>query len=362
LISVADPGRAVVAQRPELAAAIARVLDSGRYVLGPEHDAFESELATYLGVAHCVAVASGTDALELALRALECAPDGEVITAANAGCYASTAISRAGLRVSFADVDPTTLLLSVETVEPALSARTAAVVVTHLYGTLADVEPLVDLCHANGVAVVEDCAQAAGARRGARMAGSFGDLAAFSFYPTKNLAALGDGGAVATDDSALADRLRQLRQYGWRHKYEVVTDGGRNSRLDDVQAAILRTRLPRLDADNERRRAVVSAYSRALRPDVGRLVVRDAEDCVCHLAVALVENREAVRDAMRDAGVGTDVHYPVADHRQPCRADRFADLSLPVTEHATARVLTLPCHAELDDAEVELVCEALGAL
>jgi dTDP-4-amino-4,6-dideoxygalactose transaminase len=358
VIPVADPGRAVAAQRRELDVAIARVLEGGRYVLGPEHDAFESELAAYLGVSHCVAVASGTDALELALRALECPSYGEVVTAANAGCYASTAISRAGLSVLFADVDASTLSLSAETVEPALTDRTVAVVVTHLYGALADVEGVVDVCGSRGVAVIEDCAQAVGARRGQRMAGSFGDLAAFSFYPTKNLAALGDAGAVLTGHSTLAERLRRLRQYGWEGKYRVVGEG-RNSRLDELQAAILRTRLPRLDFDNERRRAILGAYSRALREEAGRLVVRDEEECVCHLAVALVEERERIRGVLCDADIGTDVHYPIADHRQPHWADRFRDLRLPITDHATEHVLTLPCYPELDDSEVERVCEVL---
>ena len=361
MIPVADPGRAVAAQRRELDVALARVLDSGRYVLGAEHDAFELELAAYLGVSHCVAVASGTDALELALRALECPVASEVVTAANAGCYASTAISRAGHSVRFADVDESTLAVSARTLEPALTDRTIAVVVTHLYGGLGDVEDVVELCRPRGIAVVEDCAQAAGARRGGRMAGIFGDLGAFSFYPTKNLAAIGDAGAVVTDDATYADRVRQLRQYGWHGKYEVVGEG-RNSRMDELQAAILRTRLPRLDAHNVRRRAIVAEYARELPPDVGRLVVRDAEDCVCHLAVALIGERDRAREVLRAADIGTDVHYPIADHRQPHWGGRFQDVVLPVTEHATERVLTLPCYPELDDSEVERVCGMLAAI
>jgi dTDP-4-amino-4,6-dideoxygalactose transaminase len=361
LIPVADPGRAVAAQRRELDVALARVLESGRYVLGAEHDAFELELATYLGVSHCVAVASGTDALELALRALACPSDGEVVTAANAGCYASSAVSSAGLSVRFADVDESTLAVSPHTLEPVLTDRTVAVIVTHLYGRLGDVEGVVELCGRKGIAVVEDCAQAAGARRGGNMAGSIGDLGAFSFYPTKNLAAIGDAGAVVTGDSGYADRLRQLRQYGWQGKYEVVGEG-RNSRMDELQAAILRTRLPHLDAHNLRRRAIVAEYARALRPDTGQLVVGDEEDCVCHLAVALVEGRDRVRDALRAAGVATDVHYPIADHKQPHWDGRFHDVVLPVTEYATERIVTLPCYPELDDGEVERVCTALAAI
>ena len=335
MIPVADPRRAVAAQRRELDAAIARVLESGRYVLGPEHDAFESELSAYLGVAHCVAVASGTDALELALRALDGPADAEVVTAANAGCYASTAISRAGLSVRFADVDPLTLLLSVETLEPALTARTVAVVVTHLYGALADVDGVVDLCRSRGVAVIEDCAQAAGARRGQRMAGAFGELAAFSFYPTKNLAALGDAGAVVTGDATLRGAVAAAAAVRLGGEVPGGRRRGRNSRLDELQAAMLRTRLPQLDRDNERRRAIVGAYASAL---LARL---DGWSCTTRRTASatwrsrLSRSASGSASALRDAGIGTDVHYPIADHRQPHWADRFREVTLPVTEHAT---------------------------
>jgi dTDP-4-amino-4,6-dideoxygalactose transaminase len=359
MVPVADPARAVRAERPALERALRRVLDSGRYVLDREVQGFENELAAHVGVDECVGVASGTDALELALRAVGCAAGDEVVTAANAGFYASAAALAVGMRVRYADVDPASLTVSVESVEDALTPTTAAVVVTHLYGLLADVEAIVALCRRRGVKVVEDCAQAAGARRGGRRAGSFGDAAAFSFYPTKNLAALGDGGAVATSDTGTAGRARMLRQYGWESKYRVAAPGGRNSRLDELQAAILRARLPLLDVANDRRRAIVRAYEKVLAGASARLVTRAGEDSAAHLAVVVVDERDSVRAALAAEGVGTDVHYPVADHRQPVWGDRHADVRLPVTEEAVDRVLTIPCYPELTDEEVERVADAL---
>jgi dTDP-4-amino-4,6-dideoxygalactose transaminase len=342
-----------------LNATLARVLESGRYVLGPEHDQFEVELARYLGATHCVGVASGTDALGIALVAVGCAPGDEVVTAANAGFYSSAAAHAAGLRVRYADVAPETLTLSAGTVEQALTRETRAVVVTHLYGLLADIGAIVELCRSHGVAVVEDCAQAAGARRGARSAGTFGDAAAFSFYPTKNLGALGDGGAVVTEDDAVAAHARSLRQYGWEAKYRVVRPGGRNSRLDELQAAILRTRLPHLDPWNERRRSIAARYSGALSVDAGRLVSLAGDEYVAHLAVVVAVDRDDVRSRLQAADVGTDVHYPIPDHRQPVWGGALVDFRLPVTEHAAEHVLTLPCFPELTDNEVARVCEAL---
>jgi aminotransferase EvaB len=362
LVPVADPRRAVEAQRGEIDAAVARVLDGARYVLGPEHDAFEQELGAYLGAAHCVGVASGTDALELALLAVGCRPGDEVLTAANAGFYASAAARSVGLGVRYADVDEATLTLSAETVDAALAPATKAVVVTHLYGVMATMEPLAELCRERGVALVEDCAQSVGARAAGRAAGTFADAGAFSFYPTKNLAAIGDGGAVVTGDATIAERVRGLRQYGWESKYTVRLPYGRNSRLDELQAAILRVRLPRLDEWNERRRAIAARYAETLPPSAGRLVRGEGEAYVAHLAVVLAADRERVRAHLRERDVGTDVHYPIADHRQPVWEGAFESEGLPVTEHAVGHVVTLPCFPELTDNEVDRVCEALSEL
>ena len=359
----ADPKRSAEALHGELSAAFEAFLVRGWYIHGPEHAAFEGEFASFLGVRHCLGVASGTDALELALLAVGCRAGDEVLTAANCGGYTMTAARRVGLRVRFADVDPTTLGLSRATVEAALTPALRAVVVTHLYGLVAEIEEVVSLCRERGVAVIEDCAQAAGARRGGRRAGAFGDAAAFSFYPTKNLAALGDGGAVVTDSDEAADRVRRLRQYGWDRKYEITLPGGRNSRLDELQAAVLRIGLGRLDESNARRRRIVERYAGALPPAVGRFVAGEGEDYVAHLAVVvLVEDREHVRAALDAAGIATDVHYPIADHRQPAWRDEYDDVQLPVTEHAVGHVLTVPCFPELTEDEIERICEALRGL
>jgi aminotransferase EvaB len=285
----------------ELQQAVARVAASGWYVQGPEHAAFEQELAAFCGVSDCVGVGSGTDALELALRAVAFPASGAVLTAANAGGYTSIAARRAGFEVRYADVDHDTLCLDSEDVAARLNG-VAVVVLTHLYGRLAAVEQIADLCRARGIALVEDCAQAAGAQRDGRRAGSFGDAAAFSFYPTKNLAALGDGGAVLTSRRAVAEKLRRLRQYGWSGKYVIEVEGGRNSRLDEMQAAVLRIRLRTLDAENEKRRGVLRRYREASRGSSVAVPGVDGEDHVAHLAVALVDEREAVRARFAAAG------------------------------------------------------------
>ncbi|MEP7192052.1 MAG: aminotransferase class V-fold PLP-dependent enzyme [Actinomycetota bacterium] len=347
--------------REELLAALGRVASSGWYVHGPEHDAFQREFADFVGVGRCVGVASGTDALELAVRAVGQGRVGSVLTAANAGGYTSTAARLAGREVTYADVDPPHLCLTPGSVEPALEG-VAICVVTHLYGALAPVEQIVEVCHDRGVAVIEDCAQSVGAQRGGRMAGSFGDAAAFSFYPTKNLGALGDGGAVVTSDDELSAGLVRLRQYGWTSKYTIGVAGGRNSRLDEIQAAVLRSRLPHVLGWNQRRREIIIAYAAASAGTCLTMLPVGGVDHAGHLAVGLTPRRDHVVATLAAAGVRSDVHYPVPDHLQPAFAHDFAHLSLPVTEESAAMVISLPCFPELTDREVEQVCDALRTL
>lgn len=356
-----DLARGHAEQATELRDAVAAVMRSGWYVQGPAHDRFEAELAAFLGVDRCLGVASGTDALTLALRAVADRSGGAaVVTAANAGGYTTAAARLNGLRPVYADVSPESLCLTPGTVERALDDEVAAVVVTHLYGRMADVEGIVALCHERGVAVVEDCAQSIGASRDGRAAGSFGDVATFSFYPTKNLGAMGDGGALATSDPTLADRLQAMRQYGWTGKYHVTHPGGTNSRLDEVQAAVLSVRLPLVEAHNERRRAIISRYATAAEGVAGfRVLPAEDEAHAGHLAVAVVEDRDRVRDHLARHGVGTDVHYPVPDHRQPISPTPTP--ALPVTEHAADHVLSLPCFPQLTDDEVARVCDAIAS-
>lgn len=338
-----------------------KVVSSGWYTLGSEVEQFEGEFAAHVGTRHCIGVASGSDALELSLRAVGCGPGDEVVTAANAGMYTTLAVLRIGATPKFADVSRETFNLTASTVEPAISSTCKAVVVTHLYGRLADVENLAVLCRSRGVFMIEDCAQAAGAERGGKLAGSFGHAAAFSFYPTKNLGGVGDGGAVTTNDDEVADSVRSLRQYGWSTKYRVERPGGMNSRLDEIQAAVLRIRLPLLDGHNYRRRMIAREYAQALPARAGRLLIGSGKEYTGHLAVIVCDERQRTKDRMTDAGIATAIHYPVPDHHQPILLTRAEPVDLPVTEYAAAHVLSIPLFPELREDEVHRILKVLEA-
>ncbi|TAN62904.1 MAG: DegT/DnrJ/EryC1/StrS family aminotransferase [Magnetospirillum sp.] len=334
-----------------------RVIDSGWYVLGNEVAAFERDFAGYCGAAACIGVGNGTDALELALRALGCGPGDQVLTVANAGMYAASAICCVGARPVFVDIDPLRLTMDPTSAAGHVTARTKAVVITHLYGRLADLAGLRAVL--GDLPIIEDCAQAHGATSAAGIrAGAFGAIGCFSFFPTKNLGALGDGGAVITSDAGLAEELKRLRQYGWSEKYQATSRGGRNSRLDEMQAAFLRVKLPLLDGWNARRRAIVARYRAAL-PDGA--MPKPGLDDVGHLAVARLADREAVRGRLAEAGIQTAIHYPVADYRQPALAHLGPVPPLAETERALAEILTLPCFPELTDTELDMVATILAA-
>lgn len=339
----------------DIGAAIARVLGRNWYVMGEELVGFEAEFARYLGVRECVGVANGTDALELALRAVGVGAGDLVVTVANAGFYGSAAIHAVGAIPLYADVDGQTLTLSPQALARALEHGPKAVIVTHLYGQLALMDELTPLCQSAGVALIEDCAQAHGARRAGRMAGSFGDAACFSFYPTKNLGGMGDGGAVASNDTDLAARVRSLRQYGWAAKYTVAVPGGRNSRLDEIQAAILRVKLPHLDEANSMRRLIASRYSEAFADLPLRCPVSTGEDNVAHLFVVRTDRRDALGEYLGRRGIATAVHYPVPDTQQPAWPDVHQAGPLPTTEEACATVLTLPCFPDLSRDDLDTV-------
>lgn len=355
-----SPGRALSIQHGELLALTSRVFDSGWLVHGPEHRAFEDALAEFVGARHALGVASGTDALEIALRSARTDERTVVLTVANAGAYATTAARAAGYDVRFCDVDPETHLIDRIALEAALDDRVFAVVVTHLYGRLADVAAIRELCAPRGVTVIEDCAQAIGARGPLGAAGSLGDLATFSFYPTKNLGALGDGGAVTTSDDGLANRVRELRQYGWSEKYLITRTGGRNSRLDELQAAFLAYRLPFVDVWNRTRRGIIVEYGAAAPAAVRVLPAVDETHCG-HLAVVITEDAAALARHLSDHGIQTAVHYPVPDHHQPALRSPAGAVSLPQTERLVGRILSLPCFPELTRAEVDQVCEGLAS-
>ncbi|MFB3303600.1 DegT/DnrJ/EryC1/StrS family aminotransferase [Pseudomonas sp. AMR01] len=336
------------------------VLDSHWYVLGNEVTLFEQAFADYVGIKHCISVANGSDALELALKGLGVESGDRVVAVANAGFYGSTAIHAVGAQPLYVDIDPSSLTICPKAFAAVLDSKPAAVIVTHLYGQLANVEEVVRIASAAGVAVLEDCAQSHGARRNGKRAGSFGTVACFSFYPTKNLGALGDGGAVVTDDDALATRIRQLRQYGWSQKYHVSIPGGRNSRLDEMQAAILRVKLPHLDTWNEQRRSIAKRYNAAFAALDMQLPCSTGEDYVAHLYVVRVKTRTEFAAALKEKMVTTDIHYPVADHKQPAYAV-VSPQALNATEQACETVISLPCYPGLTGEEVERVIEAVTA-
>jgi dTDP-4-amino-4,6-dideoxygalactose transaminase len=348
--------------RSDLVAAVARVLSSGWFVLGAEGRAFETELASALGARHAVGVGSGTDAIELALRALELGPGDEVVTQANTCVPTVAAIERAGATPVLCDVEPEAGTMDPVSLRGALGKLTRAVVPVHLYGQCSDTEAILDVCSDRGIAVVEDCAQAAGAQLRGRPAGTIGSLGCFSFYPTKNLAALGDGGAVLTNDDELAGRLRLVRQYGEAERYNHVT-AGVNSRLDEVQAAVLRTRLPHLQDWNARRVEIAALYTEALADSVVRpLAQLDGRTHVFHLYVVDAPDRAALQRHLEDAGIGTLIHYPKPVHgHPPYRRLGYGPVPLEAAERLCSRILSLPIYAELRDDEIERVAEALRA-
>jgi dTDP-4-amino-4,6-dideoxygalactose transaminase len=341
-----DPSRAYKAQRAELEAAFRRVLGSDQIVLGPEVDAFEGELAERVGTTHAVGVASGTDALELALRSLELPPQSEVLCPNITAFATAVAVLRAGHRPVLVDCDPESLNLDPGRAAKARSPETAAIVVVHLYGRPAPVAELRGL----GLPVIEDASHAHGLEIDGHPAGSIGDVGCFSFYPTKNLGAFGEAGAVVTSDEALVQRVRELRAYG------AGRDGrarvlGRNSRLDELQAAFLRVRLQRLDQDNRRRAQLAAAYDLALG--------RESPDGVHHLYVLRSDRRDELRSRLAAADVETAIHYPTTIHEQPLFDSCRRGDELPVSTQAAREVLSLPCYPHLTDEEQSRVIEAL---
>lgn len=343
-----------------LGAAGSSVLQSGWYVLGSQVKDFEQEFASYCQTEHCVSVANGTDALELAMRALDVGQGDEVVTVANAGAYSTTAIYAVGAVPVYVDVDAATLMLSIDHLRRLISAETKAIVVTHLYGQAAPVDEALTIAAEFGIPIIEDCAQAHGALLNGRRVGSFGALGCFSFYPTKNLGALGDGGAITTNDVALAKRVQMLRQYGWERKYEIALVGGRNSRLDEMQAAILRVKLQYLDNWNQRRFEISRLYVEGICHSLVALPHIVSGSFVGHLFVVRSSQRDGLREHLMHNQIMSEVHYPIPDYRQPAFAAKFQGVSLSATEQACGEILTLPCFPEMTDAEVKHVIDVVN--
>lgn len=345
--------------RAELDEAWASVLDDGRFIGGPQVEQFEAEFAAYCGAPHSVGVANGTDALELILAGLDIGAGDEVIVPANTFVATVEAVVAVGAIPRFADVDPETLLIDPVAVEHMITPATRAVIAVHLYGQMADVDTLDRLARHAGIVLIEDAAQAHGASYAGRRAGSVGVASGFSFYPGKNLGALGDGGAVVTRDAALAARIRRLADHGRAADDRYCHDlSGRNSRLDAVQAAVLRVKLRRLDDDNARRVEAMQWYREALPASCRPVGLAPEAYAVHHLAVVQVDERDLVTKVLTEAGIGWGLHYPVPCHQQPAFA-AYATGPVPVVEAAAGRILSLPMAPTITRHDVDRVAEAL---
>ncbi len=361
-----DPRATFIAHREEILDAVTRVLDGGRYILGDETGAFEREFAAHAGVAHGIGVASGTDALQVGLRAMGIGPGDAVLTVSHTAVATVAAIEMTGATPVLVDIDAATMNMSPESLGETIEAysgthRLKAVVPVHLYGHPAAMPAILEIAREHDLQVLEDCAQAHGAEISGKRVGSFGDAAAFSFYPTKNLGAFGDGGAIVTNDEGIAGRVRALREYGWRDRY-ISADAGVNSRLDELHAAMLRVKLRYLDAENERRRQIALAYRVALEDSELVLPVEQpGGHHVYHLYVIRTPHRDRLQKHLSASGVITLVHYPRPVHLQPAYRERVpvAPGGLPATERVCGGILSLPMHPYLSDEDVAEVCEAL---
>ena len=337
------------------------MLDGGRFIFGEELERFEASFASYCGTRFAIGVASGTDAITVALQAAGVSPGDEVITAANTCIPTIVGIEGAGATPVLVDCDEATYTLDPTLLEEAITPRTRAIVPVHLYGQCADLDPILSIAQRHGIHVIEDCAQAHGSEYDGRRAGSFGRAAAFSFYPTKNLGAFGDGGAVVTNDEEVANRARLLRNYGERGRFEHVLRG-RNSRLDALQAALLTAKLTHLDAWNERRRALARRYRSAIEGS-GAQAPQEAERRrhVYHLYVIRVNERDRFRSALADMGIETAVHYPTPVHRQSPYADLMPiGRSLASCDELASQIVSLPLYPELSDDEATRVASAVA--
>jgi dTDP-4-amino-4,6-dideoxygalactose transaminase len=360
-IPLADPKADLAHLRSEILAAVARVLDGGSYILGPEVADFERDMARRIGVPGAVGVASGTDALVLALRALRISDGDEVITVSHTAGPTVAAIHMVGAVPVLVDIDPATYCLDPDALDHALSARTKAILPVHLYGHPADLDRICAFAQAHRVAVIEDCAQAQTASVGGRDVGSIGDIGCFSFYPTKNLGAIGDGGLVVSSDQDIVERLRQLRTYGWTKPQFAEVADGRCSRLDELQAAVLNVKLDGLAGDMDRRREIAAQYAAAF---ADLPLVRPLERAGCrhayHLYVVRCERREALANHLDRLGIATGLHYPYPVHAQPAlAAGARIPRPLQITEEICRQILTLPLYPSMPKESVSAVIDGV---
>ncbi len=357
-IPVIDLKKQYESIRLELDDAIARVLTKGSFILGAEVAAFEKEFAEYCGVSHAVGVASGTEALQLALLACGVGENDEVLTTAHTAVATVSAIEATGAHPVLVDIDLNRYALNPNLLAQSITPRTRAIIPVHLYGCPVDMNPVIQFAREKNLFVVEDCSQAHGALYEGRKVGSLGDIAAFSFYPTKNLGAFGDGGAVVTDNAELAEKVRLLRQYGWKEHY-ISSVKGINSRLDELQAAILRVKLRHLDEWNSRRRDLANLYYELLaETEVVLPALPENSSHVFHQFVIRHPQRDALKKYLKERGIHSLIHYPVPIHLQPAYAELgYSAGSLPNAERASREVLSLPLYPELTEEKIKRVCQ-----
>jgi dTDP-4-amino-4,6-dideoxygalactose transaminase len=359
MILCANPKAQYLAYKTEIDEAIQRVLDKGRYILGEEVRNFEAEFASFVGVRNGIGVGSGTEALHVALAACQIGPGDEVITVSHTAVATVAAIELMGATPVLVDIEPGFYTLDPGQLRSMITDHTRAIIPVHIYGQPADLDPIMNIAREKNLLVIEDCAQAHGAAYRGQRVGSFGDIACFSFYPTKNLGALGDGGMVVTNDAELAERARLLREYGWAERY-VSHVAGWNSRLDEMQAAILRIKLRGLETDNQKRARIAEQYTDGLK-DCGLILprVRHHATHAFHLYVVRVSERDKMQASLQRQDVNTLVHYPVPVHLQPAYRERVRVTRMPETEAAAREILSLPIYPELTDLEVQQVIESV---
>jgi len=361
MILCANPAAQFKSYQAEIEASVLTILRSNRYILGAEVETLESEFANYIDTSSAIGVANGTDALELAMRALDIGPGDEVITVSHTAVATVAAIEAVGAIPVLVDVDPLFFTINAIQLEEVLSPKTKAIIAVHLYGQSADLDTLCRFCSQKGLALIEDCSQAHGARWQGRRVGSIGHIGCFSCYPTKNLGAVGDAGLITTNDEYLAKKIRMLREYGWQKRY-ISEFTGRNSRLDELQAAILRVKLRKLDSDNAKRVDIAKRYSQGINASFVTLpMVRDGSESVFHLYVVQVANRHRLIDSLYSRGIQTGIHYPMPIHLQPAYKSRIRTAKdMSVTRRLAEQVLSLPMYPELTTDEVTQVIAAVN--
>ncbi len=359
MILCGNPKAQYLSYKEEIDVVLSRVLNSGRYILGKEVDAFEEEFSRYISVAHGIGVGSGTEALHLALSACGIGRGDEVITVAHTAVATVAAIELAGATPVLVDIDSDFYTIDPEKIESAITSHTKAIIPVHIYGHPADMDPILKIARKNRLYVIEDCAQAHGAMYKGNRVGSIGDIGCFSFYPTKNLGALGDGGMVVTSNKELSKRAYLLREYGWTERY-VSHFSGWNTRLDEIQAAILRVKLKHLDEDNSKRMRIAEMYNKDL--GVSNIVLskqRKNSTHVYHLYVIRSSKRNELLTFLREKGIGASIHYPVPVHLQPAYKSLYGCEELPETEKIAKEIVSLPIYPELSESDVQMIIRVI---